>query len=176
MADDFNICPESSAGFTISRADTITFKNQSAATHLPELMLNFRKQVEDALYFFEEFADIDPSIEENIDPLNTAAADLLLDIQEQLDVLLCRHFILTLPQNNQFTNPAMSFGPKFEPSNSHEAVVLFCQVINDVEEVLMSMFILLRYVEEVMSDVEEVMSDVSRTTDCDCIDKQCVAV
>ena len=96
-------------------------------------MLNFRKQVEDALYFFEEFADIDPSIEENIDPLNTAAADLLLDIQEQLDVLLCRHFILTLPQNNQFTNPAMSFFHKFEPENSHEAVLMFCQVVNDVE-------------------------------------------
>ncbi len=64
-------------------------------TQLPELMLSFRKQVEDALYFFEEFADIDPSIEENIDPLNTAAADLLQDIWEELDMLLCRHFILT---------------------------------------------------------------------------------
>ena len=73
-------------------------------TQLPELMLSFRKQVEDALYFFEEFADIDPSIEENIDPLNTAAADFLQVIMEELDMLLSRHFILTLPQNNQFTS------------------------------------------------------------------------
>jgi hypothetical protein len=70
LAEDFSICPESCAGFTISRSDTI-FKNQSAATHLPELILSFRQQVEDALYFFdslENLADIDSSIEENIDP------------------------------------------------------------------------------------------------------------
>ena len=144
MAEDFGICPESCAGFTISRSDTI-FKNQSAATHLPELILSFRQQVEDALYFFdslENLADIDSSIEENIDPLNTAAADFLQDIMEELDMLLSRHFILTLPQNNQFTNPAaMSFCHKFEPENSHEAVLMFFQVMNDVEEVLESIII-----------------------------------
>jgi hypothetical protein len=133
LADEFNVCPESSAGFTISRSDTI-FKNQSAATHLPELILSFRKQVEDALYFFEY------SIEENIGPLNTAAADFLQDIQELLDELLYRPFFLTLPQNNQFINHAMPFSQKFEPSNSHEAVVMFCQVVNDVEEVMKSTF------------------------------------
>jgi hypothetical protein len=40
LAEDFNICQESCAGFTSSRSDTI-FKNQSAATHLPELILSF---------------------------------------------------------------------------------------------------------------------------------------
>ncbi len=150
MADEFNICPESWQ--TASRtwqtivlsnlavtSDTI-FKNQCAATHLPELILSFRKQVEDALYFFKYFAIIDPSIEENIDPLNTAAAEFLQDIQEELDVLSSRHFILTAPQNNQFINPAMSFCQKFEPSSIHEAVFILFKVTNDVEEVLKSVF------------------------------------
>ncbi len=139
MADEFNICPESSAGFTISRSDTI-FKNQSAAAHLPELILSFRTQVEDALYFFEEFAVTDPSIEDNVDPLNTAATGFLQDILKELHMLLARNLILTLPQNNQFTNPATSFCQNFEPLNSHEAVammtVMFWQVMNDIEEVL----------------------------------------
>jgi hypothetical protein len=139
LADEFNICPESSAGFTISRSDTI-FKNQSAAAHLPELILSFRTQVEDALYFFEEFVVTDPSIEENVDPLNTAAARFLQAILKELNILLARNYILTLPRNNQFTNPATPFCQNFEPSSSHEAVVMmtvmFCQVMNDIEEVL----------------------------------------
>ncbi len=137
LTDHFNICQEFPAGFPISRS-AIIFKNQSATTYLPELILSFRKQVEDALFFFEECtAPIDPSsIEENIDPLNPAAANFLQDIQEELDELLSKHFILTLPRNNQFTNPAMAFYQKFEPSNSDEAVVIFCQVLSDVDEVL----------------------------------------
>jgi hypothetical protein len=71
-------------------SDTI-FKNPNVATRLPELILSFRKQVEDVLNFFEYFATIDPSIEEKIDPLNTAAADFLQDIQEELDMLLSGH-------------------------------------------------------------------------------------
>jgi hypothetical protein len=73
------------------------------------------------------------SIEKNIDPLNTAAANFLQDIQEKLDELLSSHFNSTIPQNNQSTNPAMSFCQKFEPSNS---VVVLCQsqIVSNIEE------------------------------------------
>jgi hypothetical protein len=75
LVDGFNICPGSSANATISRLDT-TFNIQSAAPHLHELILSFRKQVEDALYFF---ASIDPSIDrENIAHLNIAAVEIFM--------------------------------------------------------------------------------------------------
>ncbi len=92
--------------------------------HLPELILSFRTHVKDALFFLDEFAAIDSSIEENIVTLNGAAATLLQDILEDLDMILSRHLILTPPQNNQLQ--------KFEPVNSNATVVMFCQVINDV--------------------------------------------